>query len=119
MTILESFFIVMLGIQFAHSLEELLNEFHKKFPLFSMTFKFFLIFEIIFFSFWTLVYFVEISAREHLMAFFIILMFINGIWHVTWYGIAKKYVPGLITAPLFILTFLIFYFKYLSLNIVH
>ncbi len=75
-----------------------------------MTFRFFLAFEITFFSFWTVVYFMTIPAREYLMAFFILLMFANGIWHITWYGIVKRYVPGLITAPLFVIVFVYYYF---------
>ena len=111
MITLEYFFLIMLGIQFLHSIEELSNKFHEKFPLFPMTFRFFLSFEVIFFSFWTLIYFVEIPFREYLMAFFVLLMFGNGIWHITWYGIEKKYVPGIITAPLFVIAFSIFYFQ--------
>ncbi|MBT3817207.1 MAG: HXXEE domain-containing protein [Candidatus Magasanikbacteria bacterium] len=111
MTTLEYFFLIMLGIQLVHSIEELSNKFYKEFPLFPMTFKFFLSFEVIFLILWTLVYFIEIPFKENLMAFFILLMFINGIWHITWYGIKKKYVPGIITAPLFIIAFIIFYFQ--------
>jgi hypothetical protein len=38
-------------------------------------------------------------------------MFTNGIWHIAWWGIEKKYVPGLVTAPLFVIAFSIFYYQ--------
>jgi hypothetical protein len=52
---IEQFFFIMLGIQLIHSIEELTNDFHGKFPLVKMKFKTFLFFEILFFGFWTLV----------------------------------------------------------------
>ena len=114
MTILEYFFAILLGIQFFHSIEELSNGFHEKFPLVKMKFKIFMAFEIIFFGFWIAVFlFTSFKYRNQFMAFFNILMFANGLWHIVWWGITKKYVPGLVTAPLFVITFLIFYFKIL------
>lgn len=114
LSILETFFIALLVIQFFHSIEELSNMFHEKFPLFKMSFKFFLFFELFFFSFWVLVLLVEqFPARKELMSVFNVLMFINGWWHIVWWAIVKKYVPGLVTAPLFIIIFLVFYFKIL------
>ena len=111
---LETFFAIMMAIQFFHSIEELSNKFHEKFPLLKMSFRFFLTFEISFFVFWLLVFFAEqFPFRDYLMAFFIILMFTNGVWHIVWWGITRKYVPGLVTAPFFVITFLIFYFKIL------
>ena len=111
----EFYFTFFLIIQFFHSIEELSNGFHDKFPLFKMTFKFFLLFELTFFIFWISVMLIEqFPSRSHLMSFFNILMFINGWWHIVWFAIVKKYVPGLITAPLFILLFFVFYYKILS-----
>lgn len=111
---LEYFFAIFLGIQFFHSIEELSNGFHEKFPLAKMKFKTFLILEVLFFGFWVAVFvFKNLQYREQLMAIFNILMFANGLWHMVWWGIAKKYVPGLITAPLFVITFIIFYFRIL------
>ncbi|HLA69233.1 MAG TPA: HXXEE domain-containing protein [Bacteroidota bacterium] len=37
----------------------------------------------------------------------------NGLWHMVWWGIAKHYVPGLATAPLFVMTFIVYYFQIL------
>jgi len=114
MTTLELFYTILLGIQFIHSIEELSNGFHEKFPLFKMKFRTFLIFEIIFFSFWVLIFLAkEFQYRDQFMAFFNLLMFANGIWHLVWWGIVKKYVPGLVTAPLFVITFMIFYYQIL------
>ena len=75
-----------------------------------MPFLVFLTFEILFLAFWALVWFMPtLSHRDSLMAFFNLLMFVNGIQHLVWAGVAKKYVPGLITAPLFPIVFLWIY----------
>jgi len=111
---IETFFMIFLGVQFFHSIEELTQGFHKKFPLFKMSFRFFLTFEIIFFLFWlSVVLLKEFPFREYLMPIFIVLMFANGLWHLVWFGIVKKYVPGVLTAPLFVILFLVFYFSIL------
>ncbi len=115
MTTLEYFFAVFLGIQFFHSIEELSMGFHEKFPLFKMKFRTFLTFEILFFAFWLgIFFFKDFQFREQFIAFFNILMFANGLWHMVWWGIVKRYVPGLMTAPLFIMVFLVFYFQYIK-----
>ncbi len=111
MTNLEMFFVIMLGIQFFHSIEELANDFHKKFPPFKMSFKFFLGFEISFYVFWVIVFLADFGLREVLMRFFLLLMFANGFWHIVWRGIVKQYVPGFYTAWLFIITFIVYYFN--------
>jgi hypothetical protein len=36
---------------------------------------------------------------------------VNGIWHLVWSGIERRYRPGLYTAPFFIVIFIVFYFK--------
>lgn len=79
-----------------------------------MTLKTFVIFEVLFIGFWIVVLLSPVLAyRDELMALFALLMFSNGLWHVVWWGIVKKYVPGLISAPFFIVTYLIFYFQIL------
>lgn len=108
----ELFYQIMLGVQLVHSVEELTHGFHSKFPPFKMSFRFFLVFEILFFLFWLMLFVIQVfPGRETLIPFFILLMFANGLWHLVWYGIVKKYVPGLITAPLFVVVFLVYYFK--------
>ncbi|MBT8262461.1 MAG: HXXEE domain-containing protein [Bacteroidia bacterium] len=107
---IETYFLVFIIIQFFHSIEELSTGFHKKCPFFKMKFGSFLAFEILFIMFWTAVYLLEqFPFREKLMGYFILLMLANGIWHITWWGISKKYVPGIITAPLFVIAFIGYY----------
>ena len=109
---LEQFFLISLLVQLAHSVEELATGFHKKWYLFSMPFWLFLLFEILHNLFWGIVIFTNILPYKlGLSAFFIILMFVNGIQHLVWWGCEKKYVPGLITAFAHIALFIVFYFK--------
>ncbi|MEK7092472.1 MAG: HXXEE domain-containing protein, partial [Patescibacteria group bacterium] len=108
---LEQFFLISLVVQLVHSVEELTTGFHKKWYLFKMPFPVFLCFELLFSAFWIFVFFSSVLYREHLQAFFLILMFANGIQHLVWWGWEKKYVPGLITAFTHIAVFLVFYFK--------
>jgi len=111
---LESFFLFMLGWQFIHSVEEVLAGFHKKFPLFRMSLGTFIFFEVLFQGLFWIVNFTPLFPyRAFLMGFFVVLMFANGLWHMVWWGIEKGYVPGLITAPMFVVVFLIFYFQVL------
>lgn len=99
----------MFLIQLVHSSEELLTGFHKKWFLFKMPFKVFLGFEIIHNSFWaSVLLFQQFPQREILITLFIYLMLANGLEHIIWAFIKRKYVPGLITAPIHILLFLIY-----------
>ena len=112
MNFIEQFFIATLMVQIVHAIEEMVTGFHKKWYLFRMPFWAFFIFEMIFESFWIVVWlWQDFPNRTHLQAFFLILMFANGIQHVIWAGSVKRYVPGLITAPLHIVIFIIFYFR--------
>ncbi|PIN76128.1 hypothetical protein COV18_00750 [Candidatus Woesearchaeota archaeon CG10_big_fil_rev_8_21_14_0_10_37_12] len=114
MSLIESYFVVFLLLQLVHSIEEITNKFNKKFPLFRMRLSTFILFEILFFGFFLAVFLISgFPAREQIMAFFNILMFANGSWHLVWWGIEKKYVPGLFTAPFFVILFLMFYFQVL------
>ena len=112
MSTLENYTVVFLVIQFLHSSEELSQGFHKKFPFGKLKFKSFLAFEVVFLGLWLTIFFVKsVPFRDNILAFYVLLMFANGIWHIIWWGIEKKYVPGLITAPLFIVAFLIYYYQ--------
>jgi len=105
----------MFFVQLVHSLEELVTGFHKQWYLFSMPFWVFLLFEVLHTIFWALAIFTNIfSNKLELCAIFMILMFANGVQHIVWGEIRKKYVPGLITAPAHIVLFLIFYSKLLT-----
>ncbi len=110
----EGFALILFLVQLVHSVEELSTGFHKKWYLFKMPFYVFLSFEIIHNLFWgSVLFFKQFPSRDYFLAFFIILMFANGIQHIVWYGMVKKYVPGLITAPIHIVIFLFFYLQIL------
>ncbi len=110
---IQSYFTLLLFVQIIHSIEEISTGFHKKWYLFKMPLPVFIVFEIIHSIFWISVgYFNEFPFRINLMIIFYILMFANGIQHIVWANIVKKYVPGLYTAPLFILIILIFLFNF-------
>lgn len=112
MNLLEQFFFLSLLVQTAHSIEELSTGFHKKWYLFKMPFWLFLLFEIAFESFWIAVLlFHNFPSRSYLQTLFLVLMFANGVQHIVWAGNVKKYVPGLISALLHVIVFLIFYFQ--------
>lgn len=109
---IEQFFILSLLVQMVHSVEELSTGFHRKWYLFKMPFCNFLAFEMLFLSFFVSVLLVSAFPYRNLVQeFFLVLMFANGLQHLVWWGVAKKYIPGLITAPLHIVVFLIFYFN--------
>lgn len=112
MSLLEQFFAISLFVQTIHVIEELSTGFNKKWYLFKIPFWVFLLFEFVFEGFWIIVYFLQnFPNRPYLQAFFLILMFANAVQHLVWAGSVKKYVPGLITAPVHIVVFLLFYFQ--------
>lgn len=110
--------LVFLFLQFVHSLEEQLNDFHSKWPLMKITRTQFELFEIGFQTFWFLPFiFHNFIGRDVLLWFFPLLMFANGVWHIIWFWFfekGKRYVPGLLTAPLFILIFIQMYLDLLN-----
>lgn len=112
---LSTFFALMFIIQIIHSIEELTTGFHKKWFFFKMSFKFFLTFEILHNLFWfTVLVFNNFPYKIYFIAFFILLMFAQSLWHLAWWAMKKEYVPGLITAFVHIILFIIFYFQILS-----
>ncbi|MFA6537533.1 MAG: hypothetical protein WCT18_04025 [Patescibacteria group bacterium] len=114
MTTLETFFTILLGIQAFHSIEKLSTGFHEKFPLFKMKWITFLIIEIIWVGLWIGIFlYKELEYRDYLLSAFNIIVFGFGVWEFAWWGIVKKYVPGLIAGFMYIISFLIFYFKVL------
>lgn len=115
MTILEKYFIVLVGVQWLHSLEEIFTHFEIRWPVWKMSRIFFISLEAIFIPLVLAFWFINnIPFRDTFMLSYIVLMFANGVWHLMWAGTEKRYVPGLITAPLLILVFLLFYFQALS-----
>ncbi|MBA3724812.1 MAG: HXXEE domain-containing protein [Candidatus Levybacteria bacterium] len=112
---LETFALVILIVQIAHSIEELATGFHKRWYLRKLSFNTFLLFEIVHNIFWiSVVLFKEFPLRSELLFFFIALMFANGVQHLVWFGTEKKYVPGLITAPIHVVLFLLFFFQFVK-----
>lgn len=107
-----------LFLQFIHSLEEQLGDFHSRWPLMKISRTQFAIFEILFQFFWFLPFlFKDFMARDVMLWVFPLLMFANGIWHVIWFWFfekGKRYVPGLLTAPLFIVLFIQMYLTLLN-----
>lgn len=114
MSLIGQFFAICMLVQIAHSAEELTTGFHKIWYLLKMPFWVFLTFEIVFEIFWIIVWLWQsFPYRIQFQAFFLILMFANGVQHIIWAGSTKKYVPGLVTAMIHIILFTIFYFKIL------
>jgi len=107
---LESFYILSLSVQVIHSIEELSTGFHKRWYLFKMPFLIFLLFEILFTSFWIVILLVpSLPNRTMLQTTFLLLMFANGVQHLVWWGNVKKYVPGLLTTPIHIIIAFIYF----------
>lgn len=112
---IEVFFRLLVGIQVIHSFEEMYTRFDKHWPVWKMSRQTFITFEIIFSLLLLLVVFYkDFPGRLLFMQSFNLLMFANGIWHLMWAGVVKKYVPGLITAPLFLVVFCVYYFSLLA-----
>lgn len=90
---------VAFAIQLVHSFEELSMGFHKKWYAFKMPFWIFLLFEITFSFFWGVVIFAGVlGAKPMLLSVFLLLMFANGIQHLVWFGVTRKYNPGFVTS---------------------
>ncbi|MBI5448808.1 HXXEE domain-containing protein [Candidatus Gottesmanbacteria bacterium] len=114
MSPLEQFFTISLLVQIAHATEELSTGFHKKWYVIKVPLEVFLAFEVVFECFWIAVWlFQDFPSRAYLQTFFLALMFANGVQHIVWAGNVKKYVPGLVTAPVHCVVFLMFYFKFI------
>lgn len=96
-------------IQIFHSSEEIITHFEKRWPLWKMKRITFVSFEILFSLLFLYVLLFAPSFQIEFAKIFIMVMFANGIWHLFWAGSEKRYVPGLITAPLHILNFIIYF----------
>jgi hypothetical protein len=103
-------FFMLFGItQLIHSQEEVWTGFHKRW-FFKMSRRAFVSFEVVF-SAIILAYMIwpNLPFANVYMPLFALLMFANGVEHVVWAAIEKRYVPGLVTAPIFLIIFA-FYF---------
>lgn len=104
-------FFVFFGIlQLMHSQEEIWTGFHKKWFVFTMPRALFVAFEVAF-TIPIIAYIVNpnLAGASIYMPWFMFLMLLNGMEHVIWATVKKSYVPGLITAPFFILLFALYY----------
>ena len=97
-------------VQLIHSQEEIWTGFHKKWFLFRMPKWVFLTFEaVLSAAIITYLFKPHLAGATIFMPWFIFAMLLNGMEHVIWAAVKKGYVPGLATAPLFILLFVPFY----------
>ena len=113
----EYYFMVFVFLQFLHSQEEQWSNFHERWPYMKVTGLQFAVFELVFQLVWMLPLFLSnFPGRDSMLWFFPLLMFANGVWHIVWFWFfenLKRYVPGLITAPIFVIAFVIMYLNYL------
>ena len=113
----ETYILLMLFVQIAHSFEEITQGFAEQWFFIRLNERAFLIFEIVHNVFWTLIFLIpSIPYQKELLSFFALLMFANSIEHIVWAMWKKKYVPGLITALLHLILF-IAYFYAISANV--
>lgn len=105
-----SYFMVFGVTQLLHSQEEVWTDFHKRWFVFTMPRWVFVLFESIL-SLGILLYLIwpTILPIRTILPLFAIVMLINGIGHIIWGLIKKSYVPGLVTAPIFVITFLAYF----------
>ena len=109
-------YFVLLGlIQLVHSQEEIWTGFNKRWFVFTMPRWAFITFEVLF-SIPIVAYIINphlLFANVYVPVFALI-MFINGIGHIVWGLVKKSYVPGLVTAPLFVAVFVFYYVSLVS-----
>lgn len=107
-----SFYVAFALTQLLHSQEEIWTDFHKKWFVFTMPRWSFVGFEAVLSIFIVLYLFKpELPFANQFMILFSLVMFINGIGHIVWALVKRSYVPGLITAPIFVILFCLYYFK--------
>lgn len=112
---IQTFATLIFIVQLFHSVEELSTGFYKKWFFFKMSFRTFLTFEILLYLLVLLILIFNFPYKNYLLAFFIVLMFAQSLWHLAWWAMEKKYVPGLVTAIIHVVIFLIFYFQYVRI----
>lgn len=111
MVALSSLVVLMIFVQIIHSVEEVLTRFDKEWKFIArVNFKFMVSFLILFNLFWLIVLnYTSFPLRQELLSGFMVLMFGRSLVHIIWSLNAKKYTPGLLTAPLEALIYLAFY----------
>ena len=92
MALVEQYYIYFVIIYLLHSQEEIYTHFEKVWPLWRMSREFFITMEVLLSILLISVIFIKIYPyRIYLMSVFNLLMFANGIWHITGAVTLKKY----------------------------
>lgn len=106
------YFVAFGVIQLIHSQEEIWTNFHRRWFVFKMPRYVFVAFEMLL-SALIVIYIVNpnIAPIKYVLPIFALTMLINGVGHVIWSLVEKRYVPGLVTAPAFIIIFLAYFFE--------
>lgn len=105
------YYLAFVIVQLIHSQEEIWTGFHKRWFVFKMPRWVFVTFELVFsavivsYALWP-----DLPFSSLVMPSFVLIMLINGIGHIVWGLIERRYVPGLVTAPFFIVLFTVYYF---------
>jgi Protein of unknown function with HXXEE motif len=109
------YFLLLGTTQLVHSQEEIWTGFHKKWFVFTMPLWVFIAWEVLFsLPIVACMLNPKLSFISWYVPLFALLMFVNGMEHIIWGAVSKKYVPGLITAPVFIIIFCFYYFTKLG-----
>ena len=107
---IHDWFVIFGILQLIHSQEEIWTGFHRKWFLCTMPRALFVALEAVLSSAILLYIFnPELPGASGFMTWFIFVMLLNGMEHVIWAAVKKSYVPGLITAPLFVILFAFYY----------
>ncbi len=104
-------YFVMIGLtQLVHAQEEIWANFHKRWFVFTMPRWIFITFEVVF-SAVIVAYIVkaDLAFAGIFVPLFCLTMFVNGIGHIVWGLVTKKYVPGLVTAPILSILFVLYF----------
>ncbi len=111
------YYFIFFFLMILHSVEEQALNFADRCPFMRLTYTQFWLFEVFFIIVWIVPFLLpQLFIAKLMEAFFPILMFANGIWHLVWFWFferGKRYVPGVVTGSLFVIIFLQFYFGFL------
>ncbi|OGK63048.1 hypothetical protein A2334_00210 [Candidatus Roizmanbacteria bacterium RIFOXYB2_FULL_38_10] len=115
MGLVERYYTYFVIIYLFHSQEEIYTHFEKVWPLWKMSRRFFITMEILLSTLLiSAIFITNYPYRIGLMSIFNLVMFANGIWHITGAILAKRYIPGLVSSPFAVILFLIYYFQLLT-----
>jgi len=99
----------------AHQVEEYIYKFWEVFPLYDMSKTVFIIFNVMVNLFlipvWVCLWHNKLWA-VNIARLFLMLIMVNGIWHIGWSIYLHQYMPGLITGIMFIVVSAFFILRY-------